>query len=78
MDRGSPIRENHWISTDPSPFHSALPSQEITIMDTRTNSTATPSTFELDALIVATDILLDDALPKGVQNLLIAGVLARI
>ncbi|VEI04491.1 Uncharacterised protein [Acidipropionibacterium jensenii] len=47
-------------------------------MDTHTNSTATPSTSELDALIVATDILLDDALPTGVQDLLIAGALARV
>lgn len=58
-----------------------LSSQEITIMDTRTTSFTAPSastTSELDALIVATDILLDDALPTGVQGLLVAGVLTRV
>ena len=75
-DRGSPIRENLRIRS--VLVRSALSSQVITIMDTHTNSTVTPSTSELDALIVATDIMLDDALPKGVQDLLIAGVLARI
>jgi len=46
-------------------------------MDTRTTSSTAPSastTSELDALIVATDILLDDALPTGVQDLLVARV----
>lgn len=50
-------------------------------MDTRTTSSTAPSastTSEFEALIVATDILLDDALPTGVQDLLVAGVLTRV
>ena len=46
-------------------------------MNTHTTSTATPDTSELDALIVATDSLLDDALPKGIQDLLVAGAFAH-
>lgn len=74
-DWGGPIRGNHWISTDPRSFHSALicsalSSQEITTMDTRILTSDAPATSELNRIIAATDILLDDALPEGLAQLL--------
>ena len=55
-------------------FHSVLSSQEITSYTAPSAAT----TSVLEALIVATDLLLDDALPTGVQDLLVAGVLTRV